>query len=314
MPRHRVRRSALSATVAATIVLAGSAAGGAYLTGRSPDQSPAAAASVSSVSPAATAPVAAASEEPVASEESVVDLDTELAAAVEPLLAGSGTAAVSVAVLDSGSGTRAVYGGSEATYDTASIVKVDILAALLLRAQDEKRELTAGEHAHAVAMIERSDNDSATALLAAVGGAAGLDAANERLGLTTTTAAKAWGLTRTTAADQLTLLEAVFGTESDAELSEESRASLRELMAQVEADQQWGVSAAGSEWALKNGWMPRTATGLWNINSIGQVTTDGRTYLVAVLSGGQRTKETGIALVESVAKAAVGVVRAGTAG
>ncbi|WP_326735202.1 serine hydrolase [Streptomyces sp. NBC_01022] len=308
MPRHRIRRSALSATVAATVVLAGSAAGGAYLTGRSPDHAPAAAASVSSVSPAATAPVAATSEEPV------VELDTELAAAVEPLLSGSDTAAVSVAVLDSGSGTRAVYGGADATYDTASIVKVDILAALLLRAQDERRALTAVEQAHAVAMIERSDNDSATALLAAVGGAAGLDAANERFGLTATTAAKAWGLTRTTAADQLTLLGAVFGTDADTELSEESRTYLRGLMTQVEADQQWGVSAAGGDWALKNGWMPRTATGLWNINSIGQVTAGGHTCLVAVLSGGQRTKETGIALVESVAKAAVGVVRAGAAG
>ncbi|MET7643709.1 serine hydrolase [Streptomyces sp. NPDC005426] len=241
-----------------------------------------------------------------------MDADAELAAAVEPLLAGSGTAAVSVAVLDSGSGTRAVYGGADATYDTASIVKVDILAALLLRAQDEGRDLTAGEHARAVAMIERSDNDSATALLAAVGGAAGLDAANERLGLTATTAAQAWGLTRTTAADQLTLLEAVFGTDTG-ELSEGSRTWLRELMARVEAGQRWGVSAAGSDWALKNGWMPRTATGLWNINSIGRVTAGGRTCLVAVLSAGQRTKESGIALVESVAKAAVGVVRADAA-
>ncbi len=241
-----------------------------------------------------------------------MDLDTELAAAVDPLLSGSDTAAVSVAVLDSDSGTRAVYGGADATYDTASIVKVDILAALLLLAQDEERELTSVERAHAVAMIERSDNDSATALLAAVGGAAGLDAANARLGLTATTAAKAWGLTRTTAADQLTRLGAVFGTDPETELSEASRAYVQGLMTQVEADQRWGVSAAGGEWALKNGWMPRTATGLWNINSIGQVTKGGHTYLVAVLSGGQRTKETGIALVESVAKAAVGVVRAGT--
>ncbi|MEU1494360.1 serine hydrolase [Streptomyces sp. NPDC005776] len=308
MPRHRIRGSVLSASLTATVVLAGSAAGGTYPTGRSPDHAPAATASVSSVPPVATAPVAVASEEPV------VELDAELEAAVEPLLAGAGTAAVSVAVLDSAGGARAVYGGADATYDTASIVKVDILAALLLRAQDERRELTAGERAHAVAMIERSDNDAATALLAAVGGAAGLDAANERLGLTATTAAKAWGLTRTTAADQLTLLEAVFGTDADAELSEDSRAYVRGLMAQVEADQQWGVSAAGSAWALKNGWMPRTATGLWNINSIGQVTADGRSYLVAVLSGGQPAEEAGIALVEAVAKAAVAVVRAGAPG
>lgn len=88
---------------------------------------------------------------------------------------------------------------------------------------------------------------SATALLAAVGGAAGLDAANERLGLTDTTAAHAWGRTRTTAADQLTLLEAVFGTDTRTGLSADSHTYPRGLMARVEADQQWGVSAAGSD-------------------------------------------------------------------
>lgn len=304
MPRHRIRRSALPVSLTAAALLAASAAGGAYLVGRAPDRAPAAVASVSSASPASS------SASPEASEEPVVDLDAELAGAVEPLLGAVPPAALSVAVLDSGSGARAVYGGAAKTYETASIVKVDILAALLLRAQDEGRGLTAAERARAAAMIEKSDNDSATALLAAVGGAAGLDAANERLGLTATTAAHAWGLTSTTAADQLTLLGAVFGTEADAELSEASRTYVRGLMAQVEADQQWGVSAAGESWALKNGWMPRTATGLWNVNSIGRVTADGRTYLVAVLSGGQQTKETGIALVESAAKAAVGVLEA----
>ncbi|WP_330319798.1 class A beta-lactamase-related serine hydrolase [Streptomyces clavifer] len=291
MPRHRTRRSALSAaSVTAVVLLAGSAAGGAYLAGRSPDPSPAAVASVSS----ASGPPAAAAT----SEEPQVDLDAELADVLAPLTAG---ADVSVAVLDTESGRSAVYG--DGAYDTASIVKVDILAALLLLAQDEGRELSGAEHARADAMIRRSDNTSATELLRAVGGEEGLDAANVRLGLTGTTAAHAWGLTRTTAADQVRLLQAVFGTES--ELSAASRAYLTDLMGRVEADQQWGVSAAGDGWALKNGWMPRTTTGLWDINSIGRVENGGHTYLVAVLSCGHATKEAGVALVEEVAKAAV---------
>ncbi|MCX5344681.1 serine hydrolase [Streptomyces atratus] len=301
MTRNRFRGSALSASVTAVLLLAGSAAGGICLAGPSSDHAPRASASVSSVPAAGSTPVPA-----TTSEEPTVDLDAALAAAVEPLLTDVGDAEVSVAVLDTGSGARAVYG--DGAYDTASIVKVDILAALLLRTQDEKRALTAGERGWATAMIEWSDNASATALLRAIGGAEALDAANERLGLTGTTAAHAWGLTQTTASDQLALLKAVFGTES--ELSEGSRTYLQGLMGQVAADQQWGVSAAGSRWALKNGWMPRTTTGLWDINSIGRVSADGRTYLLAVLSGGQRTKETGIALVESVAKAAVGVLDA----
>ena len=52
---------------------------------------------------------------------------------------------MSVAVLDMDSGASAVYG--EGAFDTASIVKVDILAALLLQAQDAGRQLTAAEKA-----------------------------------------------------------------------------------------------------------------------------------------------------------------------
>lgn len=229
-----------------------------------------------------------------------MDLDAELADALAPLTGGTD---VSVAVLDTASGAGAAYG--DGAYDTASIVKVDILAALLLLAQDEGRELNGAEHAWAEAMIRRSDNTSATELLKTVGGAGGLDAANERLGLSGTTAAHAWGLTQTTATDQVRLLKAVFGT--DSELSASSRAYLTELMGEVQADQRWGVSAAGSGVALKNGWMPRTTTGLWDINSIGRVESGGSTCLVAVLSRGHATKEAGVALVESVAKAAVGV-------
>lgn len=297
MPRHRTRRPAPSSlvTAAAAVLLAGSAAGGVYPVGRSPDDAHAAVAAVPSASspPAATGP----------SEEPQVDLDAELADALAPLADG---ADVSVAVLDTESGAGASYG--DGTYDTASIVKVDILAALLLLAQDEDRELSGAEQAYAEAMIRRSDNTSATELLKVVGGEDGLDAANERLGLTGTQAVHAWGLTQTTAADQVRLLRAVTG--ADSALSADSRAYLTGLMGQVEADQRWGVSAAGTGAVLKNGWMPRTTTGLWDINSIGSVESGGHTLLLAVLSRGHATKEAGIALVESVAEAAAGVTGA----
>ncbi|MGP3635923.1 serine hydrolase [Streptomyces sp. 24-1644] len=233
-----------------------------------------------------------------------MDLDAELARAVAPLI---GDAALSVAVLGDGGAPIAAYGDTR-TYDTASIVKVDVLAALLLLAQDEGRELNGAEHGYAAAMIRRSDNASATRLWQVIGGAEGLDAANARLGLTSTAAARAWGLTQTTACDQVRLLRAVFGPAGDSVLSAGSRSYVQELMGKVGADQQWGVSAAGTGWSLKNGWMPRTTTGLWDINSIGRVLAGGRTYLVAVLSDGHATKEAGIALVESVAGAAVGAV------
>ncbi|MEU3343381.1 serine hydrolase [Streptomyces sp. NPDC006668] len=214
-----------------------------------------------------------------------------------------GSAKVSVAVLDVESGESATYGTEQ--FDTASIVKVDILATLLLQAQDAGRQLMAQERSYATAMIENSDNASATALWQVIGRKAGLDAANERFGMTRTDGGdgQLWGLTQTTALDQLTLLRQVFGGGS--KLSEASQAYLRELMRAVAADQDWGVSAAGSAFALKNGWLPRTTTGLWDVNSIGRVTACGRDYLVAVLSNGNATKVGGILLVEAVAKAAV---------
>ncbi|MFJ6726806.1 serine hydrolase [Streptomyces sp. NPDC091281] len=235
-----------------------------------------------------------------------VDRDAVLAAAMEKVSVPDG-ARVSVAVLDPVSGERAGFGAG--SFDTASIVKVDILAALLLRAQDADRELTATERTYAAAMIRRSDNDAASALWKVIGEADGLDAANERLGLTGTEGGRdlLWGLTQTTAADQLTLLEQVFGT--DSALDADSRAYLRKLMGSIVEGQRWGVSAAadGSAWALKNGWLPRTATGLWDVNSIGRVTSGGRELLVAVLSDRSVSQEKGIARVEAAAKAAVSV-------
>lgn len=249
--------------------------------------------------------------EPVA--EPTVNHDALLADAMKTVRVEDG-AAVSVAVLDLDSGASAVYG--DGGFDTASIVKVDILAALLLQAQDAGRELTAAERSYAVDMIEYSDNTAASALWRTIGRAEGLDSANGRLGLTDTAGGNDmyWGLTQTTAADQLALLRQVFGA-ADSELNADSRAYLTGLMGQVAADQRWGVSAVadGSAWALKNGWLPRTATGLWDINSIGRVTADGNGYLVAVLSDGNSTKQQGVALVEAATRAAVSVFTAGRA-
>ncbi|WP_329391850.1 serine hydrolase [Streptomyces sp. NBC_01716] len=217
-----------------------------------------------------------------------------------------------VAVADLDGGGAAVYGGGSGAYDTASIVKVDILAALLLHAQDRGEPLTAPQKKLAAAMIRHSDNGATEKLWKAVGETDGLNAANKRLGLKATQGDKDghWGLTRTTAADQTLLLEAVLG-DAHSPLTAQSRAYLRALMSTVEPDQRWGISAAddgkgpAAGPALKNGWLARSATGLWDVNSIGRVEHDGHTLLVAVLSDGQRTYKSGIDLVERAAETAV---------
>ncbi|MGV4981206.1 serine hydrolase [Streptomyces sp. NRAIS4] len=238
-----------------------------------------------------------------------------------PAAAASAPAAsphVTAAVLDlDGTGRTPVVHGEDSAYDTASIVKVDILAALLLQAQDAGRQLTAGERGHAEPMIERSDNTAADALWRQIGQASGLAAANKRLGLTSTTGGPGvkWGLTRTTASDQIRLLRAVFDGDTTAKsgspaLTAQSRAYIRSLMGQVIPEQTWGVSAAGGSGAgaapaLKNGWLQRNTSGLWDVNSVGQVTVKGHRYLVAVLSNGSASMSEGVSLVERTARGAV---------
>jgi hypothetical protein len=224
-----------------------------------------------------------------------------------------GTARVTAAVVDlDGTGREPSVYGDDTPYDTASIVKVDILAAMLLHARDHRRPLTERESAQAEVMIRNSDNDAASALWRAIGRAPGLESANKRLGLTSTTGGPGgrWGLTRTTAGDQIRLLRAIFGTGSTP-LDTASRSRIATLMTEIAADQSWGVSAAAdSGWALKNGWLMRTTTGLWDINSVGRVTTGGHHYLVAVLSAGNATMPDGVHLVERAARTAVSTTAA----
>ncbi|MDQ0778479.1 beta-lactamase class A [Streptomyces aurantiacus] len=322
---HRARRGPLGHAAVVSVVLLGvMAAGSVYVTARAHDPgelvsssaSPGTTAAMEATVESATAPLSTTGPAPattpvsvsVSASASPVDRDADalLAEAVGSVPVEAG-ARVSVAVLDTESGRSAVYG--DGAFDTASIVKADILASLLLQAQDAGRGLTAQEKTYAAAMIRDSDNASATALWKAIGQAQGLAAANKRFGLGDTQGGDGllWGLTQTTAADQLTLLRQVFG--NDSELDADSRQYLRGLMRDIAAGQDWGVSAAGpSGFALKNGWLPRSATGLWDINSVGRVKAGGREYLVAVLSDGNSTKAKGISLVETAAKAAVSVL------
>jgi hypothetical protein len=80
-------------------------------------------------------------------------------------------------------------------------------------------------------------------------------------------------------------------------------------MSQVEADQQWGVTAAadpGTRFMVKNGWLPNPY--LWEINSIGEVTHGGQRLLIAVLSDDNASESSGISLVEAVARRAADAV------
>ncbi|WUI01828.1 serine hydrolase [Spirillospora sp. NBC_00431] len=205
---------------------------------------------------------------------------------------------LSLSVRDLSTGIAYSYGGNLRTA-TASIVKVDIVMALLLKAQRRERPLTSTEKALAERAIKVSDNAAATALWHAIGGSAGLASANRELGLRDTEpgAGGGWGSTTTSAADQVRLLTALTSPEST--LDAGGRRYVRRLMGDVAPDQAWGVSAAGTEAEVKNGWLPRDVHGgRWTINSIGIVHDAGHRYLVAALSERNATMRDGVEAIE----------------
>ena len=234
-----------------------------------------------------------------------------LTAAIAPV-ADEDDGQVAVAVDDLTTGASAAYSSTQ-EFVTASIVKVDILSTLLYQAQQSGHRLSPEEEAVATTMIENSNNDAASDLYDDAGGAKGIDQVNQVFGLSETTVGTdgCWGLTTTTVDDQIRLLRLVFTRPSV--LTVQSQDYIQDLMSQVEANQQWGVSAAaddGTPFMVKNGWLPSGTTGRWEINSIGDVVHDGRRMLIAALSEGNATEYSGISLVQTVAEAAAGAMAA----
>ncbi|SDT78794.1 Beta-lactamase class A [Actinoplanes derwentensis] len=209
----------------------------------------------------------------------------------------------SVAVFDRKTGETYAYRGDE-KYETASIVKVQVLACLLMTAQDDDRKVTTSEKSLADKMIRFSDNAATTSLFSKIGRYTGLSACNKRLGLTQTKVSSSWGLTKTTVKDQVKLLAAI--EDEDGELDGTSRQYAHKLMTTVSTDQDWGVpavAAEGEDAAVKNGWLQRsTESNLWIINTVGQITGDDTDVSIAVLSHTNKSMTGGISLVERVGK------------
>jgi hypothetical protein len=196
----------------------------------------------------------------------------------------------------------------------ASIVKLDVLETLLAeRAQGDGTGLSASDQTLAGQMIEDSDNDAATSLWYAVGGAARIRSFNATAGLTHTAPSSCvvcpgfawpgWGLTTTTPDDQIALLRQLVTPSSV--LPRAAREYALSLMEDVTPSQRWGVSGgvpAQVTVALKNGWLPLHGTGSdWQINSVGWISGRGRNYLMAVLSTGNPSEQYGIDTIDALA-------------
>lgn len=226
-----------------------------------------------------------------------------LTAALATMAAQPGAPQFAVAVTDHRTGVTYAYGADE-PFQTASVVKVEILAETLLQARQAGEPLNADQQELADKMIRQSDNGAASQLWKQNGDTEGLAAANATLGLTGTVPGinGYWGLTTTTATDQVHLLDAIA---NPAGPLGDSNQVLLNLMGSVEADQHWGVSAAarpGESVELKNGWMqPVDDKSPWTVNSVGRITGPNTDATIAVLSRGHTTLDAGIAFVQNIA-------------
>lgn len=153
-------------------------------------------------------------------------------------------------------------------HSTASIVKVAMLAQLLHQHAQTHSTLTATERAAAVGAIEHSNNVDATTLYHAIGQGQGLTTLFANLKMNDSKAyAAGWVSTTTSANDQLKLLHEIFG--NGTYLTARSKAYIKARMSHVANDQNWGISAGSSTFALENGWRLNGNNNTWIVNSIG---------------------------------------------
>lgn len=193
---------------------------------------------------------------------------------------------------------------ADAHFDSASVVKVTIMGAVLRRAEEEHRFLHDAEVGDLKLMIIKSDNDAATRLWDGLG----LDRLQAFLKLakandTVLDRDRHWGLTQITANDEMKVL-AVFASSAANVITPSAKAYGLTLMSQVQGDQRWGTpygAPAGIRVQVKNGWAPRATHG-WRINSLGVFTSPGSNYRMAVLTEDNTTKAYGVETIQRIAE------------
>ncbi|MEP6852605.1 MAG: serine hydrolase [bacterium] len=266
--------------------------------------------SVSSASPTRPASVSSSTAKPIppTAAQRRARAAKQLAAVVADQPAG----AVSVAALNTETGAE-FFGGATSGMWTASVYKLFVLETLMLRGP-----LSSSEQSRATTMIENSDNVAGYSLFLAAGGRPALVSAARRFGMANTVPGYSDPtLTRTSGHDCLALLRNLV---APGPLSKAQRVFALDLMRSVERDQRWGVGVVadkGSSFANKNGWLSiddngpgESDDGLWAVTSLGVVALGGDQVLMAVLTRHQPDFDTGVRLVERLARIVAPTVRA----
>jgi beta-lactamase class A len=189
-----------------------------------------------------------------------------------------------------------------------STAKVPIMLAVLDRAVREDRRVSQRERGLIEAMIQQSDNNAASILLAEVGGADHVTSYLRGIGLDGTEInGYAWGASTTTAQDMARLM-AKIGNYTIL-VPRLCRYALQ-TMQNVARSQKWGVSAgvpAGAAVALKNGWYPQPSG--WGINSVGLVTGAGKQYAIAIYTNPNPSMAYGVETIERISAEVYPAVR-----
>jgi hypothetical protein len=253
------------------------------------------------VATATAATPAAAATPTVACTSSKAALATKLKKDITAALANrKGT--IAVGLYDRTTNTTCSLRASSA-FDSASVVKVTVLATLLWDAKKHNRYLTDTEAARAKAMITKSDNDATSKLWKQLGMTKikGFLAA-AKMTQTKPGANGYWGLTQITVTDEQKLLKLI--TAKNTVLSDNARDYIQKLMGQVISSQRWGTPygrPSGVSWHVKNGWLQRATQG-WRVHSVGTFKGGGHDYMITVLTHGNSTMNYGITTIQGVAK------------
>ncbi|MET7481037.1 serine hydrolase [Streptomyces sp. NPDC005648] len=250
---------------------------------------------------AAASPAAAATAPTVSCTSAKAALATKLKKDITTALANrKGTIAVGLydRTTDTTCSLRAT-----SSYDSASVVKVTVLATLLWDAKKHNRYLTDSEASLAKAMITKSDNNATSKLWKQLG-LTKIKGFLNAAGMTKTVpgANGYWGLTQINVTDEQKLLKLI--TASNTVLSDNSRAYVLKLMGQVISSQRWGTPygvPSGVSWHVKNGWLQRSTHG-WRVHSVGTFKGGGHDYMITVLTWGNSTMNYGITTIQGVAK------------
>ena len=207
------------------------------------------------------------------------------------------------AVHDHRTGCRYTLNG-DLEITTASVIKAQVLAGVLLAAQEAGRQLSPREAADVELMMHYSHNRPPTSrLYLEIGSAAGMEELDTRFGIAGTSHTARYGGTLSTAEDRTRLVEQLLI--GGGPLSMESVQEAWEWMSGVSAVQSWGVTAglpAGYEAALKNGFYPMSGAE-WRLGTTGVVRDpNGGAYAMTVMTDNNPSESAGIALVEKITR------------